>query len=287
MAAGPHVFDVAPGGFEQQVIAASAERPVVVDFWAEWCAPCRALGPVLERVVGSYEGRAALARVNVDEDPQTAARYGVQGIPAVKVFRDGRIAGEFMGALPEPEVRRILGAVLPSATDELVSEGDRLMEEGRLEDAERCYEQALEGDGGHTGAMLRLATLAVERGEQERARELLTRIEEDAPEHKAALGLLARIEFGETAERVGGRSACQARLAERPDDLDARYELACCLAAEGDYEGALEQFLQVLAADRHYHDQAPKDAMLRIFSLVGSRSDLADRYRRQLAGVLY
>ncbi len=281
------IFDVTPGQFEQQVIARSAQRPVVVDFWAEWCAPCRALTPILESTVGSYEGRALLAKLNIEQDPQTAQRYGVQGIPAVKVFRDGRVIGEFMGALPEAEVARILAAVLPSRADELVAQGDGLLQDHSVEEAEARYQDSLEQDPQHSGALLRLGTLAVEKGEGERASEFLSRIEEDAPEHEAALALLARIEFGETCRQKGGLAACEERAAGSPDDLDARYDLACCLAAESQYEGALDEFLKVVTADRAFRDQAAKNAMVRIFSLVGPRSELADTYRKKLAGVLY
>jgi putative thioredoxin len=287
MQAEPVVFEVGPGEFEQKVLAASAERPVLVDFWAEWCAPCRALTPVLEQVVQSYGGRAALAKLNVDEDPQTAARYGVRGIPAVKVFRNGEVAAEFVGALPEPEVRRVLWPVLPSETDDLVARGDRLIEQGKLDEAEAAFREAVQQDEGHTGALLRLGTLALEGGREHEARELLGRIEEDAPEHAAAQALLGRMELAETCREAGGREACRRRVEEAPEDLDARYDLACCLAAEGEHEAALEQFLLILAADRHYRDQAPREAMVRIFNLVGPRSDLANQYRRKLAGVLY
>jgi len=281
------VFDIAPGQFEQQVVAASSRRPIVVDFWAEWCVPCRTLGPILERIVRSYQGRALLAKLNVDQDQQTAVRYGVHSIPAVMVFRDGRVAGEFIGALPEPEVARILAAVLPSRADELVSEGDRLLEQGRIEEAESRYRQALEQDADHAGALLRLGTDALEDGRSEEARKLLSRIEENAPEHDDAQGLLARIEFVEGCTATGGLAACERRLAQNAHDLDARYDLACCLAAEENYDRALEEFLKIVETDKNYRDQAARNAMVRIFSLIGPRTELADSYRRKLARVLY
>ncbi|MHC4481009.1 MAG: tetratricopeptide repeat protein, partial [Planctomycetota bacterium] len=129
--------------------------------------------------------------------------------------------------------------------------------------------------------------IALERGQSDEARELLSRIEEDTGEHDAALGLLARLDFAENCHARGGRAACEGRLRQGPDDLDARYDLATCLAAEGDYEGALEELLRVVSADRNHRDQAAKEAMVRIFSLIGPRSELADTYRRKLAGVLY
>jgi putative thioredoxin len=281
------VYDVPAGRFEQLVLQASHERPVVVDFWAEWCAPCRALGPVLESVVRSYEGRARLAKVDVEQHREEALRYGVQSIPAVKVFSNGNVVAEFMGALPEPEVRRILGAALPSRADALVEEGDRLVRAGRVPEAESQFRKAIEEQPDHTGALLRLGTMEAEAGHADRARELLSRIGEDAAEHSVAQGLLARLDFAENCRRKGGRGACAERAAKDPDDLQARYDLACCLASEGDYEAALEEFLCIVSADRTWNDQAAKTAMVRIFSLVGPRSELADAYRRKLAAALY
>lgn len=281
------VFDVAPGQFEKRVIQPSFKRAVVVDFWAEWCAPCRALTPVLERVVQSFGGRAALARVNIEQDREVAVRYGIQSIPSVKVFRDGKVAGEFVGALPEPQVARALASAIPSRADELVVEGDGLVKERRLEEAETQYQEALQEDPQHSAALLRIGMMAVEKGDFDQARQTLSRIEENALEYDPAQGLLARIEFSETCRQKGGRAACEQRLAENSDSLDVRYDVACCLAADGEYERALEEFLQVLSADRNFRDQAARDAIVRIFSLVGPRTELAEKYRRKLASVLY
>lgn len=281
------VYDVPPGQFEQQVVAASSKRTVVVDFWAEWCAPCRALSPILERVVRSFGGRAALARVDIDGDRDVAMRYGVQSIPAVKVFRNGAVVSEFIGALPEPHVTRILSAAIPSEADELVAAGDRLVQEGKVHQARGEYERALEVQPAHAGALLRVGSFALEEGDAAKALETLSRIEENAQEHEAAQGLLARIEFAEVCHKNGGPDACRRRLAEEPDNLDARYNHACCAAAAGDYQTALEQLLQIVSRDKNYADQAARNAMVRIFALIGPRSELADTYRRKLAAVLY
>ena len=281
------VFEVPPGQFDDLVLNASPRLTVVVDFWAEWCAPCRALSPILERVVRSYDGRAVLAKVNIEEDREVALRFGVQGIPAVKVFRAGQVVGEFIGALPEPQVARILEAAIPSPADELVADGDELLAQGSVVEATGRYEQALEQAPRHAPALLRLGTAAAEQGDAEKARELLDRIGEDAPEYEAARGMLASLEFRETCRRAGGTDACRERTRQDPDSVDARYELACCLAAEGDSEAALEEFLNVLTRDKQYRDGAAKEAMLRIFALVGPHSELANAYRRKLAAVLY
>jgi putative thioredoxin len=281
------IFDVTTAEFEARVVRASTKVPVVVDFWAEWCAPCRALGPVLERLVGSYKGKVLLARVNVDKEPQLAAQFGVQGIPAVKVFRDGRVAREFVGALPEGEVARVLQSVVPSAADELVRKGDARSEAGDIDGAIALYRQALEEGAGHTGALLRLGSALIERGEAAGARDVLGRIEEDAAEYAAAQGLLGMIEFAEVCQAGGGREAVERRAAAQPDDLEARYALGCCLAAAGEYDGAMEAFLQVLSADRNWRDGAAREAMLHTFELAGGQSEMVKGYRKKMAAAMY
>jgi len=164
------VFDVGPGEFEEQVIEASRQHPIVVDFWAAWCTPCLMLGPLLERVVNSYAGRLRLARVDVEQHQEEARRYGIQGIPAVKVFRDGKVVSEFVGALPEGHIRRALEQALPSEADESAREGDRLQADGSASEARDRYEQALESTPNHPGALLRLAQLAAQEDQLETAR---------------------------------------------------------------------------------------------------------------------
>jgi putative thioredoxin len=287
MATSPIVFDATDADFEQQVIEASAATPIVVDLWAPWCAPCRSLGPILERVVESYGGRVRLAKVNVDENPGIAAAFRVQGIPAVKILAGGRIATEFTGALPEAEVRRIIDLIVPSEADGLVAEADRLLEAGDRAASEQKCRQVLDAQPDHPGAALRLARFALEAGDADAARDLASRVAEGTPEYDEAQAILARFEFAQRCAASGGKDACAQRLEQNPDDLDARYDLACCLAAEGAYQDALEEFLAVLPRDKTFREGAAKEAMVRIFGIVGQRSPLADTYRDRLASLLY
>jgi len=287
MSAAPLVFDATEADFEERVLKASAATPIVVDFWAPWCAPCRAFGPLLQRVVESYGGRARLAKVNVDQNPGLAAALRIQSIPAVKVFVDGKVGAEFTGALPEGELRRVLELILPSEADTLVAEGDRLLRDGDRAAAKEKYQEVLKGQPRHPAAALRLARLALEDGDAETARELTSRVDAGAPEHDEAQGILARFELADHCNAKGGKEVCARRAEQNPDDLDARYDLACCLAAEGAYQDALEELLGILGKDKGYRDGAAKDAMVCIFSVVGQRSKLADTYRDRLTSLLY
>src|SRR5437763_7315895 len=156
------MMDVAAATFEDDVIEASFERPVVVDFWAPWCGPCRMLGPLLERLAGDADGAWLLAKVNVDQNPEVAARYGVQGIPAVKGFRDGRVVAEFVGAQAEPTVRRFLERLAPSTADRDVAEGQRLAGLDESAAAESAFRRALAAQPNHPGALLGLGRVLVE-----------------------------------------------------------------------------------------------------------------------------
>lgn len=281
------IYDVSEADFEERVQRASSERPVVVDFWAPWCAPCRMLGPLLEKVVSSFGGRMVLAKLNVDEAQGLAARYGIRGIPAVKVFRSGEVAAEFVGLRPESEIREALSRLVPSEADNLAARGQELEGSGRPEEAEPLYRQALAEAPDHPGALLGLARLSIGRGDLDTARETAARVAEGTPGHEAAETLLARLDFMRDCAQRGGRDAAEKAAADHPDDLDALYGLAVCLAAEEKYEEALAAFLRVLEHDKHYSEDAAKNAMVRIFGVVGQRSPLADDYRSRLARVLY
>jgi len=281
------IFEVTEDDFEKRVVAASAERAVVVDFWAPWCAPCRMLGPALERVVASYQGKVLLAKVNVDENQGLAALWKIQGIPAVKIFRAGKVAGEFVGALPENEIKRQIAAVVPSEADELVLEGERLEKEGNHGQAETNYRKALALMPRHPRASLQLSKMFLKKGDRQQAQNLAKVVEPDADEYEETQAVLARIDFMEECSKQVGLKLCEERLAKNPDDMDCRYGFACCLAAEQRYEESLENFLKIVETDKHYKEGAAKEAMVRIFSIVGQRSKLADEYRTRLSRVLY
>jgi putative thioredoxin len=280
-------YDVDPRRFEEQVLQASAERPVVADFWAPWCAPCRMLGPLLEEVVKSYGGAVALAKVNVDGAPELASRYDIRGIPAVKIFRGGQVAGEFVGLRPEPEIREMISRLVPSRADELVEEARGLEGARRPVDAEGLYRRALEESPGHPGALLGLARLALAAGDLDAAGQAASQAAEDPAQGAAAEALLARLEFARECARAGGSEAARRDSEAWPADPGALYGLAVCLAAGEDYRDALEALIRVLEADKDYGQGAARKMILRVFEAIGQRSELAEEYRARMAALIY
>ncbi|HIE44366.1 MAG TPA: thioredoxin [Candidatus Omnitrophica bacterium] len=281
------IFDVNEENFEESVILTSCRCPVIVDFWAPWCLPCRILTPTLENIVRSYDGKVILAKMNVDENRTLASLFGIRGIPAVKIFKNGEIVEEFVGALPNNDIREIIASVAPTEADLLVEEGDRLRKQGKIFSAEEKYRLALENIHSHPPACLRLAELSFKKNDYKEAKELIARIPVDRPEYAEAEKISFCICLKEKCAEFGGLKACKERVKKEPQSLDAHFTLATCLAAEGKYAEALEEFLKVVQVDKYYQNAAARRAMLEIFSIVGQDSNLVKKYRSRLASAIY
>jgi len=278
------VIDVGDETFETAVLERSKETPIVVDFWAPWCGPCRTLGPLLERLAEEHRGAFILAKVNVDESPGLSAALRIQSIPMVLGFRGGQAVSEFVGALPEPAVREFLKKVLPSEADHLTAAADQLLTDGKIAEAEARFRRALELDARGDRALLGLAGILSERNQYPDALRLLDRIP-PGPVRQAADRLAADIRIRDSGG--GNEPALRARVAANPADLEARLLLGQVLAAAKKYDEALTEYLDVVRRDRTFRDGAARKAMLDIFGLLGSDNELTGRYRSELAKVLF
>ncbi len=284
---GEWTVDVNEKDFEQEVLERSYNVPVVLDFWAPWCGPCRAIGPVLEKLADEQQGKFVLAKVNVDENPALAQSFQVSSIPAVKAVKEGAVANEFVGALPEPAIRKFVEELLPSEADSLAQRGLSLQEQGKDQGAESLYRAALSKEARQPKALLGLARLLTAKDENADALALLERLSPNAREYDEAQQLAAQVRVKQSGANAGEEAAYREKLEANPNDLDARFELARILAASTRYDEALAEYLEILKKDRTFRDEGARKAMLEIFDVVGSRSDLSDRYRAELAKVLF
>ncbi len=279
------VIEVNEEDFQTEVIERSRQTPVVVDFWAPWCGPCRVLSPVLEGLAHENSGRFVLAKINVDENPSLAATYGVQGIPMVKAFKDGQAADEFVGAQPQPVVRQFIERLLPGEGDQKVSEGRTLLEAGKPKEAEETFRSVLAEQAEHPGAWLGLARALAEQGQEQGVLDALTHVPLGTPEGNEATRLRQEMKLRAEAGSAD-EPALRARLAAAPEDLEARYKLASLLAVQRCYEESLEQYLEVVRRNRSFNKGAAREAMLHLFDVLGD-DPLVRTYRNRLASVLF
>lgn len=273
--------------FEREVIDRSRTVPVVVDFWAPWCQPCLMLGPVLERLAEQADGAWELAKINTDYERELALRFGIQGIPAVKAFRDGKVVSEFVGVLPERSIRSFLARIIPSRADQLTAEARERISEGDRPRAESLLREALEQENNHAGATLALAEMLLEQGQEEAARPLLESLPPKSDEGRRAAALLKRLQFISDSIGLPSRQDALAALASNPDDISAIWALAVRAAGTGEYAEALSRFLDLLERNRQDQDDGARKAMLAIFTILGPDHELSMTYRPLLAAALH
>jgi putative thioredoxin len=278
--------DVSAKDFATEVIARSATVPVVVDFWAPWCGPCRVLGPVLEAAVAAMGGRVELAKINTDENQELAQQYQIQGIPAVKAFRDGKVVAEFVGAQPAPQIKRFLDQLAPPPGVAALASAEAAVKAGDLAAAEPQLRALLEDATAANRARLLLAGLLADANRADEARAQLTAIDPRSPEAMEIPAVERRLELGADAVAYGGEAKARADLAADPKNLEARYALASALAARGEFAEALEHFLDIAARNRKFKDDGARLAMLSLFDRLGPEHDLTRDFRRRLQIVL-
>lgn len=282
----PHIFDVTAADFQQKVIEASHHTPVLVDFWAEWCAPCRALKPLLEKLADEFGGRFLLAKLDTEQEQELAAQFGIRGIPDVRAFVDGKPVDGFSGVLPEGALREFIARILPSAAEPLRLEALAARQGGDAETARTLLVQAVETDPQLEAARLDLIELLVDIGELDEAGRLLKQIIYRVKDEERARVLEARISLANTRPENADRGALEARIARDGGDLEARLELAALAAEAGDFATALDNLLEIVRQDRAFKDDAGRKAMVQVFSLMDAEDPLLRDFRSRLAALL-
>ncbi len=283
-----HAYDVCVADFDEKVLAASQQVPVLVDFWAPWCQPCGILKPLLEKLATEYGGKFILAKINSDENQELAQRYGVRGIPAVKAFVGGQLADEFTGALPEPQIREFLERLIPSPAEPLRREALALAAAGDLPAARKLLAEAINLDPKNDVAYLDFVELSIDANVLDEAKELLDVIADRARDRSRVESLQARMQLTMAGSSVDVEALC-AQLAADAEQHEARLQLANALAVRQNYRGALEQLIEIVRRDRKWNDEAARKAMLNLFTLLAAQpqyDDLVREFRIALARTL-
>ncbi|MBF6623937.1 MAG: thioredoxin [Pseudomonas stutzeri] len=285
----PFIFDVTSANFEQLVLENSFHKPVLVDFWADWCAPCKALMPLLAKITEEYQGELLLAKVNCDIEQDVVARFGVRSLPTVVLFKDGQPVDGFAGAQPESAIRTMLEphVQLPPAPEaDQLEAAQALFAEGRIGEAENLLKQLLAEDNENAAALILYARCLAERAELGEAETVLNAVKGD--EHKQALAAArAQLTFLRQANDLPEVADLKSRLAQNAEDDEATYQLAIQQLARQQYETALDGLLKLFVRNRNYADGLPHKTLLQVFDLLGNDHPLVTTYRRKLYQAIY
>lgn len=291
-AANGAVKDVTTASFSEDVIQESRRQPVLVDFWAPWCGPCKQLAPALEKAVNESGGRVKLAKMNIDEHPSIAGQLGIQSIPAVIAFRDGQPVDGFMGAIPESKIREFIekvggpGAAAEATADALAAAAD-LRAEGDLQNAAQIYATVLNHEPDNIDALAGLAEVLFDTGDMPGAKELLASVPEDKLDAPELAGVRAKLALADQVAELGDPAELERRLAADPKDHQARLDLALIQNALGQREEAADSLLAIMKADRSWQDDGARLQLLKFFEAWGPTDEATLAARRKLSSLLF
>jgi putative thioredoxin len=281
------MLNVSAGSFQRDVVEASRDQPVLVDFWAPWCGPCRALGPMLEQLERDYAGRFRLVKINSDENPDLSAQFGVRSIPFVIAFVDGQPVDSFVGVLPRAQLAAFIERIVPDPSELERRKAAALAAAGDRAGALAALRAALALNPANDAARIDLAARLLEgrpdAAALQEARQVLDKATQQSPQGRA---LATRLDSLAQADRLPPEAALRQRLAADSGDLRARADLARRLIAEQRFEAALEELLQIVERDRGFDDDFGRRTMLAVFDLIGDRPEVVSAYRRRLAAAL-
>ncbi len=292
--ASPYVKDSGLETFAADVLEASREVPVIVDFWAPWCGPCKQLGPILEKIVTEAKGAVKMVKVNIDENQEIARQLRIQSIPAVFAFKNGQPVDGFMGAIPESQVRQFVAGLAGGGhgghdhAEEVLAIAQEAFDAGDVTQAAQAYAHVLQDEPGQPKAVAGLARCYLKGGDVERAKTTLQLVRPDAANDEAIVAVQAELKLREqSAAAASGLEAAKAKVEANPKDLQARYDYALALDGAGDRDGALDQLLDSVKRDRKFNDEAARKHLVTLFEAMGPADPRTIDARRRLSSILF
>ncbi len=289
----PYIKDSGLQTFAADVIEASREVPVIVDFWAPWCGPCKQLGPALEKAVNEAKGAVKLVKVNIDENQEIARQLRIQSIPTVYAFKNGQPVDGFTGAIPESQIRTFVQGLAGEGhggadhAAEVLAAADEAFESGDVSMAAQAYAHVLQDEPGHPKAVAGLARCYLKSGDLERAKTTLQLVRPDGATDEAIRAVEAELKLKEQAADAGDTAPLRARLAADPKDHQARYDLALALDGAGDRDGAIAELLELVRLDRKWNEEAGRKHLITLFEAMGPTDERTLAARRKLSGLLF
>ena len=287
MSESPFIHNVGMQNFQQMVLQKSLDKPVLVDFWADWCEPCKTIMPMLAKLAQEYGGKFELAKVNADEERELAGHFGIKSLPTMKLFFQGKIVDERVGAVPEAQIRSMLDKHIVSESDKYMQAAMLAFQQGHPEQALEILNQALAGDPDNQQLKVAIAQIVYTQGDRDSAVKLLDSLDEDGARLDGAISLRAQIKLEEQLEGLPSLEELEQRLAKEPGDCEALLFKSRHLIVRGDYDNAMECLLEIMRRDRGFDDDAGRKALLELFDMLGGEHPGVQKYRRKLFTLLH
>ena len=287
MSESPHVHDVGLQNFQQVVLETSMEKPVLVDFWADWCQPCQTIMPMLAKLADEYAGKFELAKVNADDERELAAHFGIKSLPTMKLFFQGQLVDERSGAIPESEVRAMIDRHIVSESDRYIEAAQMAYQQGHTDEALQLLNDALGRDPENAELKVSIAQMVHAQGDSDSALRLLDSLDEEGQKLDPAIQLRAAINLEAQLAELPPLDDIEKRLAKNPADAEALMQKSKHLTARGQYDEAMECLLAVMRVDRGYDDDGGRRALLELFDMLGGEHPSVQTYRRKLFTLLH
>ena len=285
------VKDTTTKTFREDVLTESVKQPVLVDFWAPWCGPCKQLQPIIEKVVKAAGGKVKLVKMNIDENPEIAGQLGIQSIPAVIAFQRGQPVDGFMGALPESQVKgfveRLVGPLGPGAAEELIAQAQEAQAQGDAAGAAALFAAVLAQEPENIAALAGLARVELDAGNLEGARGVIAAVPDAKMSDPAVASVLAAIELAEKSASLGDTAELEAKIAQNANDHQARFDLAMALAAKDKRDDAVDHLIEIIKRDRTWDEDGARRHLLQFFDAWGPMDETSIAGRRKLSAVLF